>query len=153
MDESFGGSVQTWLTKCEVVFIFLRVKISDSMCNDPYFYLSKYLYTYFYLSTVFGYFTHLWSHQSRSNKLFTQRIMKDLHYTNLHIDLQTNMGLQSQDERPLFVHWTHLTCIVYEVRGAKRSNMGESVTWSGALQQLRGLLREERTCIRHCQPP
>ncbi len=27
MDECLGGSVQTWLTQHEVVFIFLRVKI------------------------------------------------------------------------------------------------------------------------------
>ncbi len=33
-DESFGGSVQTWLTQREVVFIFLRAKISDSVCRD-----------------------------------------------------------------------------------------------------------------------
>ncbi len=39
-DESFGGSVQTWLTEREVVFIFyvqkFQMKISDSVCNHLY---------------------------------------------------------------------------------------------------------------------
>ncbi len=61
---------------------------------------------------------------NKINKHFTQRIMKDLRYTNWHIDLQTSMGLQGQDERPPFVHWTHLTCVVNDVRGPARSNMG-----------------------------
>ncbi len=33
-DESFWGSVQTWLTQREVVFIFQRAKISDLVYRD-----------------------------------------------------------------------------------------------------------------------
>ncbi len=33
-EECFGGSVQTGLTQREVVFIFLRANIPDSVCND-----------------------------------------------------------------------------------------------------------------------
>ncbi len=38
-DEGFGGSVETWLTPREVVFIFQRAKISDSVCNGLYLFI------------------------------------------------------------------------------------------------------------------
>lgn len=93
------------------------------------------------------------SHQERSNTLFTHRIMEDLHYTNWHIDLQTSTGLRGQDERPLFVHWTHLTHVVYDVWGAAQPNMGGEGHMEWGPPTAQGTSAWEKTCIRHCQPP
>ncbi len=133
--------------KSNLVRFFLWTKVSEAVCKHDWQNVRSYLFfyvwkfrtqcamtlTFTWVNIYIRIFTWVQflgtlpiSGRTKPDQIsfFTQRIMKDLRYTNLHIDLQTNMGLQGQDERPLFVHWTHLTYILYEVRGGRTVQYG-----------------------------
>ncbi len=52
-EECFGGSVQTGLTQHEVIFIFLRANISDSVCNDLKSNVFFYIYIILYILLLY----------------------------------------------------------------------------------------------------